>query len=234
VGILITKLDVPVGEVDEVLPAFVVGVWESNVDEGAPFWAFRFFDKLHSRLVWQSVCLAGIAGNAGANDIFPSGLPAFVSWKDVIEIEVPPVENFSAILAGVFIPLEDVVAGKFDLFFRKPVEEHQYDHFRNADLHAGRMDHLGLRLIAGQVSPAFEVVRVEIAFGIAANDLCVPLEKEHQGAPDATSIYRLPEAVQHKHRTVQYGFHVLAEGRLPSKRGLVAFFEEHVKNVNKL
>lgn len=51
----------------------------------------------------------------------------------MIEIEVGTVENLPAILAGVFVPLEDIEAREFDLFFRKPLKEAEHDDPGNPD-----------------------------------------------------------------------------------------------------
>jgi hypothetical protein len=51
----------------------------------------------------------------------------------VIQIEIFAVERAAAVLARVLVPLEDVVPGKFDFLFRKPVEYDQQNHARDAN-----------------------------------------------------------------------------------------------------
>lgn len=52
-------------------PAIVRGFRDGDAEERAPLRAFRFADEVHIRLVGEAVALAGIAGDAGANDVFP-------------------------------------------------------------------------------------------------------------------------------------------------------------------
>ena len=68
---LVAQLDVPVGEVDEMPPAFMLLAAESQVHERPPLRPLRFADQRHVHLMRQPVALAGIAGNAGADDVFP-------------------------------------------------------------------------------------------------------------------------------------------------------------------
>jgi hypothetical protein len=57
----------------------------------------------------KSVSLSGIAGDARADHVLPCCLSAAVSRQDVIDVQVGSLEVVSAILAGVFITLEDIV-----------------------------------------------------------------------------------------------------------------------------
>ncbi len=135
------EFDVPVGGVDEVFPAFVEGGPEGEMDEGAPLWAFGFFDEAHSGLGWGAVGLAGVAGDAGADDIFPTGSAAVVSRHDVIEVEVFPVEKFAAILAGVVVAFVDVVARELHFAAWDPVEEENDDDAWDTDAERDGVDH---------------------------------------------------------------------------------------------
>ncbi len=76
----------PVGGVDEVFPAFVQGGPEGEVDKGAPLWPFGFLDQAHAGLGGGAVCFAGVAGDAGADDVFPVRPAAMVAWDDMIQI----------------------------------------------------------------------------------------------------------------------------------------------------
>jgi hypothetical protein len=83
--------------------------------------------------MWETVSLAGIARNAGTDDVFPGGLSAAVPGQDMIEIEIGPVKVNAAILAGVLIALKDVVSGELDFFFGKSVKKTQNDDSRDPD-----------------------------------------------------------------------------------------------------
>ena len=95
---------------------------EGDVYKGTPFRAFRFPGQAHIRLVRKPVSFASVAGNTGANDIFPSGLPAAIAREDVIQVEHFTREHAVAILAGVFIPLENIVTGEFHFLFGEPLK----------------------------------------------------------------------------------------------------------------
>src|SRR4051812_21483112 len=71
---------------------------EGNVDERAPFRALGLAQKLHAGFVRQAITLAAVARNARAHDVFPRRLAAPIPREDVIEIQIAPVEDFSAIL----------------------------------------------------------------------------------------------------------------------------------------
>ncbi len=132
-GRVASEFDVPVGGVDEVFPAFVQGGAEGEVDEGAPLWAFGFFDEAHPGLGGCTVRFAGVAGDAGADDVFPVGAAAVVAWNHVIEVEIFSVKQFAAVLAGVAIAFVDVVAGELDVTPWDTVEEEDDDDAWDAD-----------------------------------------------------------------------------------------------------
>ncbi len=52
----------------------------------------------------------------------------------MIQIEFASIENLTTVLAGVLVPLEDIVASKLYFLFRKPIEDQQYDHPRDTNL----------------------------------------------------------------------------------------------------
>src|SRR4051812_15797798 len=98
---LLLELDVPVGDVEEVLPFLVAVIVEHEADHRAPLRADRLADQAHVRLVRETVRLAGIALDARAHDIFPRGLAAVVPGDDVVEIQFLARENVAAVLALV-------------------------------------------------------------------------------------------------------------------------------------
>ena len=72
-----------------------------------------------------AIGFAGVALNAGANNILPRRRAAAVSRNHVIEVQVFAVKHVAAVLAGVSIPLEDIMARELDFLFWQPVEHHQ-------------------------------------------------------------------------------------------------------------
>ena len=66
------QLDVPVCQIKEVFPAFVMAKTDVDLHERSPFWTLRFANQRHLRLAREAVALAGIARNAGTDHVFPS------------------------------------------------------------------------------------------------------------------------------------------------------------------
>lgn len=121
---------------------------------------------MHLRLVGEPIALSRIAGDAGADDVFPGRLTSPVSGKDMIEIEIAPILGLSAILTGVLIALEYVVTGEFHFFLRKTFEEQEDDDSRDSDIDRNRFDHFGFRTETGEVLPTMEIMGEEITFFI--------------------------------------------------------------------
>ena len=71
--LLFVQLDVPVGCVDEALPASVVsGAGVGVCQETEPMRAFWFADEVHSSFGEEVVALALVTGSASENNVFPS------------------------------------------------------------------------------------------------------------------------------------------------------------------
>ena len=104
------------------LPEIVLRGGKCNMDERPPFWPLRFPDQTHVRFAGEPVALARIARNARANYVLPRSRPSAIARHDVIEIELAAVEKFAAVLAGVLVALEHIVAGKFYFLLWKPIE----------------------------------------------------------------------------------------------------------------
>ena len=115
----------------------------------------------------------------------------------MIEIEIAPIKNLSAVLAGVLVAFEDVVTRKLDFLFREPIEKEQHDHARHSNFPRNRRDHFVFRRSRGKIPPAFEVVRHEIVGFIRRNDVGVPRVNQRKRAPGRADVDRLPETVQH-------------------------------------
>jgi len=67
----------------------------------------------------------------------------------VIEIEFAPIEKFTAVLTRVLVALEDIMAGKFYLLLRKPIEYQQDDHPRDPNLERNSRDYFVVRRVRG-------------------------------------------------------------------------------------
>jgi hypothetical protein len=185
-----------------VFPALVVLGAEGEVGERPPARALGLADQLHVGFVRGAVALFGITLDAGADDVFPRHRAAAVAGEDVVEVEVFSVEVFAAVLAGVFVALEDVVTCKFDLFARHAIEEHEDDDARDADFPPGGLDHVDVGLLLAEVAPAGKVVGGERAI-VGVDDLGVALAQERKSPPGCADVNRLPQPVQNEHWSIE-------------------------------
>src|SRR5690606_27190611 len=106
---IFSQLDVPVGEIDKMLPAVVLLQAEIDLHERAPLRPLGLANEMHTGFLRCAVCLDRIALDARADNVLPAGRAAAIARDDVVEIEILPVEHMAAILAGVFVALEDVM-----------------------------------------------------------------------------------------------------------------------------
>ena len=128
---IFSKLNVPVSQINEVLPAIVLMQAEVDLDKWPPLWPFRFANEMHARLLRRAIRFERIAFDAGANNIFPGRRPAAVARNNMIEIKIVAIEGLPAVLAHVLVTLENVVPCELDLFFRQMVVDHQQDDARH-------------------------------------------------------------------------------------------------------
>src|SRR4051812_13744451 len=111
-------------------PAFVLRRGESDMQEWPPLRPFRLPGQGHVRFAGEPISFARVTGNARADHILPGGRAAAVAWDDMIQIEIVPVENVAAILAGVLVAFEDVVTRKLYFLLRQSIKEEQDDDAR--------------------------------------------------------------------------------------------------------
>ena len=199
---LVAQLDVPVGKIDKVSPAFVLRRRKCDVHKRAPLRALRFANQTHLRFPRQTVALARIARDTGANHVLPDGESASVARHDMIEIQVVPLKNLAAVLAGVLVALENIVPREFHFLFRQPIEEEQHDHTRHPNLPRNRGDDFVIGRGGGEVAPTVEIMRQEIVFVIGGNHVGMARVNERERAPRRADVDRLPEAIQHQNLTV--------------------------------
>lgn len=180
---------------------------EEDIYKGAPFRAFRFSGKTHIGLVRKTVSFTRVAGNAGANDIFPSGLPPSIPREDMIQVEHFAGKNAIAILAGVFVPLENIVTSEFHLLLRKPLKHEKDNNPRNSNLHGNGLRHLPVGMVLGKIPPTLEVVGDESLTGVGVHHLGVALVEKSECPARTAGVYSLPEPVENQHRSFENRMH---------------------------
>jgi hypothetical protein len=199
----VTQLHVPVSEVNEVTPAVIDTTAERDVHEGAPLRSLRFAEELHPGLVGKFVTLARVAGDAGADDIFPSRLPAAITGENVVDVEAGTVEHDTAVLAGVSVPFKNVVTGELDLLPGETIEKAEDDDPGNPDAEGNGLQHPFLGMGSGKITPTQKVMCQKITGAIGGYDLCLPLVKERERPAGRAGIDGLPQPVEHKDRLIQ-------------------------------
>src|SRR5207237_8694256 len=117
---LIAQFNVPVREIDEVLPEIVLRRGKSDVDEGTPFWPLLLADQAHVRFAREPVAFARTTRNARANHVLPRGRPSAIARPVVIEIEFAASESRAAGVAGMLVAVENGVPGKCQSLPRSP------------------------------------------------------------------------------------------------------------------
>jgi hypothetical protein len=120
----------------------------------------------------------------------------------VVEIQVFSVKRFAAVLAGVFVALEDVVAGELHFFARHPVEKDEQNYARNADAPAGCLHHVRVGLALAKIAPAFKVVRREASI-IGVHNLRLALAQKRESPAGGADVNRLPQPVQNQNVSIE-------------------------------
>ena len=188
---------------------------EIDLHKRTPLRPLRFANQVHAGFLRRAIGLERIALDAGANDIFPRRRPAPIAGDNVIQIQVVAVESFPAVLAHVFVPLENIVPCEFDLFLRQMVIDHQQNNAWHSNPERNRSDGLRVRLLLGKIVPLVEIVSLERAVVPIKDNLSLALKQQRKGPSSRAYIHRLPEAIQHQHMLVEHGTH--SRFQLPQK-----------------
>ena len=155
-----SKFDVPVGEINEMLPTVVAVEREIDLHKRTPFGPLGLAHQVQAGLVGCPVCLVRVARDAGAHDVFPGRWAAAVAGNDVVEVQIFPLENFAAILAGVLVALKNVVPGELYFLLRHPVIHEEQDDFRHTDAERNRVDGVVGRRVDGDVREGGDDIKV--------------------------------------------------------------------------
>jgi hypothetical protein len=150
----------------------------------------------------KPIAFARITWDARADDVLPCRRPSSIARHDVIEIQLVALKNLAAILAGVFVALENIVPREFHFLFRETIEKEQHDHARHADPPRNCRDHFVFRRSYGKIAPTLEIVSHEIVGFIRRNNVGMARVHQRERASRRADVHRLPETVQHQNMTV--------------------------------
>jgi len=159
-------------------PAIVFVQREVDLNKRPPFRAFWFADEIHAGLIRRAVGLTRVARDARANDVFPRRRAAAIARDDVVEIQIFALKNFTAVLAGIFIALENVVPREFYFLLRHAVIHEEQNDFRHADAERDGVNRIIVRRIGGDIGPFLKIKRAERTVWIIHHYLRLTLEEE--------------------------------------------------------
>lgn len=198
------KFHVPVREIDEMFPTVVLLQAEIDLHERTPFRTLGFANETNAGFLRSAIRLARVALDAGADNVFPGCRAAAIAGNHVIEIQILAVKNFAAILAGVLVAFENIMARELHFLFRKVIEYGEQNHARNSDAKRNRADTFRMRFLLGEFVPLGKAEGAEGTIAAIENRLGVSLEEQRQRAACGADVDSLPKTVQNKHMLVQH------------------------------
>jgi hypothetical protein len=117
----------------------------------------------------------------------------------MIQIQIPPVFDVATILAGVGVPLENILAGQLHLFFGNSVKKHEDNDPGNPDPEADGSQGILPLIVLTEFPPTVEVEGPEIIpRPVALHDLGVPHVQQAERPANRTDMDGLPETVQNQ------------------------------------
>jgi hypothetical protein len=159
--------------------------------------------------MWKAVSFARVTRDTGANDIFPCRLSSAVAGHHVIKVEFRSIKDHSAVLTGVFVPLEDVVSRELDLFFRKSFKEAEHDDTWNSDAKLDRLKHPGFGIHGRKIPPTRKIMCHVSSWSICCHDLSMALIEESERPTGRASVDGLPQSVEYQDRLIEQSVHDL-------------------------
>lgn len=169
--------------VEKVLSPLVVGVAHEPHDVAASvkIERARLAGGLHIGFVRKLIALAAIAGMAAGDEILPRGETATRARDHMVEREFARRQRGAAILAGVAIAQENILARQCSGLVRYPAVFKKADHRRHAQ------------------REACSVQEMSVLFFGHGN----ALQHQHNGAPRGANVDRLVGRIQYQHRLVE-------------------------------
>jgi hypothetical protein len=152
------QLDVPVRAVypsEEGSPLSIAGAGQRPRHKRGPRRAARLPAQPHAGLPRSAPSLQAVTLEASAHDVLPCRHSASRAGNHVVQVELATRLPLTAVLAGISVAHEDVVATEPDLAPRHPVKRHQQDHARHA--HEARYEAHGLRVERRHCGPIGEI-----------------------------------------------------------------------------
>jgi hypothetical protein len=115
----------------------------------------------------------------------------------MVQIQIIAIKESAAVLAGVLVPLKNVVPGKFYFLFWQPIKKQEHDHARDPNFPSNGGDDFVFRRSCGEVTPTIKIMREKIICLVGRNNVGVAGINERESAANSADIDRLPKAIQH-------------------------------------
>src|SRR5690606_9512115 len=131
------QLHRPVRLIQERLPRLVLRAAEADRDGGVALGLHRATDEAHARLVGGAAALAGVAADAGADEVRPRVVAALDARDHVVERELLRRVLLAAVLAAAAVARVDVPPVELDVLAGEAVEAEQPDDLRHGDHEPG-------------------------------------------------------------------------------------------------
>jgi hypothetical protein len=192
---ILAELNIPVGQINEMLPTIVLIEREVNLHERPPLGPLGLTNQMHPGFLGRAIGLQRVALNARANNVLPGCGTTPIPRDYVIQVEVLPITGLAAILAGILVALENIVPGEFHFLLRKVIVNQQKDHPWKAQSETDGPNRLRMGLVLGQILPLGEVEGLKRAIRPVEHNMGVALEQQRQGATCRADIDRLPKTV---------------------------------------
>src|SRR5262245_38727301 len=95
---LATQFNVPVREINEMLPGVLRGQADLHMHEGPPPWPSWPADESQARLVRSAIGLARVASDTRTHNVLPGSRPTAVAGDHVVKVQVLPIEYSATVL----------------------------------------------------------------------------------------------------------------------------------------
>lgn len=189
------------------LPAIVAIQGEIDLHKWTPFRPLGFADEMQAGLLRGAIGFLGIALDTGANDVFPRCRATAIARDDVVEIQILPFKDPSAVLARIFVALKDIMAGELHFLLGQAVVNHQEDDPRHADAERDGMDGFIVGRVGGDIAPLAEIEGAKRAVFGSDDNLGLTLKEKGERAPCGTDIHGLPKPVQYENMLIKCSVH---------------------------
>ena len=124
-------------------PARVAEPFRRTLSEKGPPPGFpRFRQRKHIRLHRQFVRFPCVTLDTGTDHILPGGRATFLSWNDMVQVQVAILIAIATVLAGELVPFKNTLPAEFHLLPGNSVIRRENNDRRHPKLVGNRSNHI--------------------------------------------------------------------------------------------